>query len=68
MEFAADSGPWIPNVQPGQLVKIGGSLEFTWPRRRTTLPAGAGGRLVLTKSTIQTWPGLNVTAGTGSHR
>ncbi len=37
MEFATGSGPWVPNVQPGQLVKDGSSLEFTWPRRKTAL-------------------------------
>ena len=34
---ATGSVPWVPNVQPGQLVKDGSSLEFTWPRRKTAL-------------------------------
>ena len=37
MEFATGSGPWVPNVQPGQLVKDGSNLEFTWPRRKAAL-------------------------------
>lgn len=37
MEFATGSGPWTTNVQPGQLMKNGSSLEFTWPRRKAAL-------------------------------
>jgi uncharacterized delta-60 repeat protein len=37
MEFATGSGPWTANAQPGELVKNGGSLEFTWPRRKAAL-------------------------------
>lgn len=37
MEFAAGTGPWTQNAQPGQLVKNGSSLEFTWPRRKAAL-------------------------------
>ncbi len=37
MEFATGSGPWTPNGQPGELVKDGSSLEFTWPRRKAAL-------------------------------
>ncbi len=37
MEFAAGTGPWVVNAQPGEVVKNGSSLEFTWPRRKTAL-------------------------------
>ncbi len=37
MEFATGSGPWTLNFQPGELVKNGSSLEFTWPRRKAAL-------------------------------
>ncbi len=37
MEFATGSGPWTANAQPGELVKNGSSLEFTWPRRKAAL-------------------------------
>ncbi len=37
MEFATGSGPWTLKPQPGELVKIGSSLEFTWPRRKAAL-------------------------------
>ncbi len=37
MEFATGSGPWTRNPQPGELVKGGSSLEFTWPLRKAAL-------------------------------
>ena len=37
MEFTTGSGPWTPNGQPGDLVKNGSSLEFTWPRRKAAV-------------------------------
>jgi len=37
VEFAAATGPWTKSAQPGQLVKNGGSLEFTSPRRKAAL-------------------------------
>ena len=37
MEFATGSGPWTLNVQPGELVTNGSSLEFIWPRRKAAL-------------------------------
>jgi hypothetical protein len=37
MEFATDTGPWTANGQPGELVKNGSSLEFTWRRRKAAL-------------------------------
>ena len=37
MEFATGSGPWTLNPQPGELVKNGSSMEFTWLRRRAAL-------------------------------
>ncbi len=37
MEFATGSGPWTLNIQPGEFVKNGSSLEFTWPRRKAAL-------------------------------
>ena len=37
MKFATGSGPWTLNVQPGEILKNGSSLEFTWPRRKAAL-------------------------------
>ncbi len=59
MEFATGSGPWTVNVQPGELVKNGSSLEFTWPRRKA-----AHWRRWRTKwSGANHWPGRGVRRG-----
>ncbi len=41
MDFAVGSGPWTANAQPGEVVKNGSSLEFTWPRRKAALAEGS---------------------------
>ncbi len=62
MEFATGSGPWTVNVQPGELVKNGSSLEFTWPRRKAAL-AEISYAVEWSESTAGPWSEAGVSTG-----
>ena len=62
MEFASGSGPWTPNGQPGQLVKNGSNLEFTWPRRKAAL-AEVGYEVEWSDSLTGPWSAAGVNTG-----